>query len=95
MENEEQQERLMTISDVVEFESQKGMIKITFYTSRLDKDLMPNHIMKLSEIVLDSNTAVSVAEMLLKHAKRGNLEAQVKKTPIPSGLDPKKFKKTN
>lgn len=82
--------RLLPIADYIEFESQKGMVKMTFYTSRLDKKLLPNHLLKLSEVILDSDTATQVALSLSKHAQRGNAEPEIKTTPLPEILLPKK-----
>lgn len=91
-ENKKQPIRLEPIADSVTFESQAGVIKMTFYTSRLDKTLLPNHQMKLSEIVMDNETAKQVAAMLFQHANKGNAEVQLKTTPLPNGLVPKKLK---
>lgn len=82
--------RLEPIADSVDIESRGGLIKLIFFTSRLEKTLLPNHIMKLSEVVLDSKTAEGVANYLIKHANRGKAEAQIKKTPLPDALKPKK-----
>lgn len=89
MDKEKQPQAIMPIADHVEFESKNGVIKVSFYTSRLDKNLLPNHIMKLSEVVIDKDTAKKVADMLNKHANRGNVEANIKKTPLPTALLPK------
>lgn len=90
MSTEKQPTRLEPIADSVTFESQKGVIKMTFYTSRLDKTLLPDHVMKLSEIVFDNETAKLVATQLFKHANKGNAEVQIKRTPLPNNLVPKK-----
>lgn len=90
MEKEKPPQAIMPIADHVEFESKNGVIRVTFYTSRLDKDLLPHHIMKLSEITIDKDTAKKVADMLNKHANRGNIEANIKKSPLPKELLPKK-----
>lgn len=87
---EEKKVQLLPIADHVEFESQKGMVRVAFYTSRLDKTLLPNHIMKLSEVVLDSDTAMQVSESLAKHAQRGKVEAQANVVALPPHLLPKK-----
>lgn len=92
MKNKEEKQpvRLEPIADSVTFESRQGVIKMTFYTGRLDKTLLPDHMMKLSEVVMDNETAKQVATMLFQHANKGNAEVQIKKTPLPEGLRPKK-----
>ena len=68
-------EKIIGIADVVDFESNKGMIKITFFISFLDKSIFANHMMKVAEVVLDANTAGQVAAMLKRHADRGSERA--------------------
>lgn len=79
-----QPELILPIADHVTFESNKGVIKMMFFTGRLDKTLMPNHMMKLSEIVMNKEMAKDVATALMKHAMRGDPSLlEVKKTPLP------------
>lgn len=77
---------LNPVADVVDIKSTKELITLTFIISHLDKNELPNHQMILSSVIIHRDLAKKVAESLMRHANRGNIEANIKIHPLPPGM---------
>lgn len=77
--------KLIPVANIVDFESQKGAIKMTFFVSALDPKVYPDCIMKITEVVVNKELALQIAGALTKHANRGDISVlDIKRTPLPT-----------
>lgn len=82
---------LNTVADSVDIRSDGQIITLTFMLGKLDKNILPNHKMIVSSVIIDKVLANALAQNLFKHANRGNIDVVATKHDLPKDFQlPKK-----